>query len=295
MKRLFFLTLVLLAAVSCSVSRKLPAGYPSLPELPEKYAGRLEAVIYPTSVPGPSERRMFVYLPSDYCDSCARYPVLYVLHGARGDEMSWIVQGNVLPMIDSLRESGASGNMLVVFPNMNSYDSEADFAYSRHKGGIESFFEVDGCVESSFVKDVVGAVDSLFFTVQSKEGRALAGLSLGGMQTMYISASNPDIFGYVGIFSAPVHSALRKGPYSSFYDGIESKIDAQFSDPPFLYAVYVGKKDIYKSTMEKFCRELEKKAYRHEFHLDNGGHQWPQWTGFLYSFMESIPASMRAM
>jgi len=214
-----------------------------------------------------------------------RYPVIYLLHGARGDEASWITQGGLLPVLDSLLQDR---KILVVFPNMNSYDSENDFAKSRHKGALESFFEVDGAVETSFVRDVVGATDSLFRTIPEKEARAIAGLSLGGMQALYISASSPDTFGYVGIFSAPLHSALRNGPYSSFYKEIDGKIDAQFKNPPLLYHIYVGEKDIYKATMEKFCNELGKKGYEYSFFLDEGGHQWAQWQSFAGNFISEL-------
>jgi len=228
---------------------------------------------------------MYVYLPDGYNRNDKRYAVLYMLHGARGDEASWITQGEILPAIDSLFLKEKVTPILVVFPNMNSYDSEEDYAKSRHKGALESFFEVDGAVETSFVKDVVGAMDSLFRTIPDKEHRAIAGLSLGGMQAMYISASSPETFGYVGILSAPLHSALRHSQYSSFYDDIYVKIDKQFSNPPRIYNIYVGKKDIYKSTMEKFSNELNKRNYNCRLILDAGGHQWPQWRSFAEDFI----------
>lgn len=274
---------------SCSVTRRIPQDYPVLDsQYTSSRDGKLVSVTYPTSIPGPKERRMYVYLPREYSQDGEKYPVLYMLHGARGDEASWITQGEILPVIDSLFLKENVTPVLVVFPNMNSYDSEEDFAKSRHKGGIEAFFEVDGAVETSFMNDVVGAVDSLFRTIPDKDHRAIAGLSLGGMQALYISASAPDSFGYVGILSAPLHSALRRGPYSSFYDNVYEKIDRQFSNPPYVYNIYVGKKDIYKSTMEKFRNELDKRNYNCRLVLDYGGHQWPQWRSFAVDFIVSI-------
>jgi len=279
---------LLLFAVSCSVTRQIPADYPVLSKELANGSSKLVSVTYPSSEPGLSERRMYVYLPEAYDANLDRYPVLYMLHGARGDETSWITQGYILPKIDSLRSCGAVEQMLVVFPNMNSYDSDADFAKSRHKGALESFFEVDGVVETFFVNDAVSAVDSLFRTIPEKDSRAIAGLSLGGMQALYISASSPEIFGYVGILSAPLHSAIRKGQYSGFYKGLDAKIDAQFANPPQLYKIYVGKKDIYRKTMSKFSNELQTKGYNCEMLLDEGGHQWPQWTSFACDFMKRV-------
>jgi len=289
--RIRSLSLVLILSfltMSCSVSRMMPASYPVLPEENGGCRGTLKSLVYPTSVPGPSERRLYAYLPEGYDRSSERYPVLYLLHGARGDEASWITQGSILKSIDSLYAAGAVTGMIVVFPNMNSYDSESDYAKSRHKGGLESFFEVDGAVESSFVKDVVGGVDKQLRTIPSKEARALAGLSLGGMQTIHISAASPDTFGYVGVFSAPLHSALRKGPYSSFYGNLDANLKLQFGTAPPFYAIYVGKKDIYRSTMEKFSGRLKAAGHECFFRLDAGGHQWPQWTGFAVDFIKKF-------
>jgi len=282
-----------LLLVSCSTVRQIPSDYPVLPGEFRNFKGELKSVTYQTSIPGPVQRRLYVYTPGNYETSGKDYPVLYLLHGARGDEASWITQGNILPRIDSLMESGSMNEMLVVFPNMNSYESESDYAMSRHKGALESFFEVDGAVETSFVKDVVSAVDSQFRTDPRKDARAIAGLSLGGMQAMYISASNPGTFGYVGILSAPLHSVLRPGPYRNFYDNLDSKIEAQFADPPLLYSVYVGKNDIYRSTLEKFCKRMASKGYRCTFHLDEGGHQWPQWLSFISDFIADLDFKTR--
>jgi len=288
MRKIILAAVSIVLTVSCSVTRNIPANYPELEKEFRDYKGTLESVTYPTSIPGPQERRMYVYLPEGYHDSDKHYPVLYLLHGARGDEASWITEGRILPSIDSLWRSSAIKPMLIVFPNMNSYDSEEDYAKSRHKGALESFFEVDGAVETSFVKDVVGAVDSLYRTIPRKNARAIAGLSLGGMQTLYISASYPDTFGYVGILSAPLHSALQKGPYTSFYNYVEAKVVNQFVTAPVVYNIYVGKKDVYKSTMEDYREWMSSRDYECKLFLDEGGHQWPQWLSFVKGFMLEI-------
>lgn len=288
MKRLLSILTFALLVCSCSISRK--TAVTQYPEIGSefKHEGILESAFCPASIPGPHERRVYVYLPSDYYYNTEDYPVLYLLHGARGDEASWITQGNLLPTIDSLKNCGKIADMIVVLPNMNSYDSEEDYGKSRHKGALESFFEVDGAIETAFVKDIVGAIDSLYRTRAVKEGRAIAGLSLGGMQAIHISASNPDTFAYVGMLSSALHSFVRKGDYSSFYKNLESKQVAQFKNPPLLYAIYIGKKDIYKGTMEKYCKYLDENGYKHTFQISGGGHQWPEWTNYISSFMTEI-------
>lgn len=115
--------------------------------------------MYDCSVKGPGQRRMFVYLPGDYYENDTRYPVLYLLHGARGNELSWIVKGNLLGNIDSLTSSSMMKETIVVLPNLNQYKDDRDFGKSRLKSPVESFFETDGMVESAFMDDVVATID----------------------------------------------------------------------------------------------------------------------------------------
>ena len=208
---------------SCATHRFVTNSmYPQLSTSVE-YGGILEEQVCKCSVDGPTERRMLVYLPKTYYGSDKSYPVLYLLHGARGNELSWIEKGDLLHNIDSLNAAGLMREMIVVLPNVNQYDDDRDFNKSRIKGAVESFFETDGAVEAAFVSDVVNAVDSLYRTLPDKEHRAIAGLSIGAMQAMHISANSPDMFGYVGLFSAMVHPVLRKSNYSAFYKDFNDK------------------------------------------------------------------------
>ena len=286
--KLSLFVILLFVATSCSVTKSISSSYPEMPQEYRNYKGILRSVTYPTSVPGPKERRMYAYLPPDYDNSDTRYHVLYLLHGARGDEFSWITQGTILTLIDSLMTNGEMKPMIVVFPNMNSYDSDEDYAMSRHKGALESFFEVDGVVETSFVNDVVRSTDSLFRTIPEKKARAIAGLSLGGMQAIYISASSPSTFGQVGVFSAPLHSAIKQSPYSSFYKDIETKLDAQLTDTTLTYEVYVGSMDIYHGAMKKFSEKVNAKGIKCGFHEVKGGHEWRVWREFVRDFLNIL-------
>lgn len=273
---------------SCGASRyAMNAQFPVVDSGIE-YEGILEECMHDCSVEGPRQRRMYVYLPKDYYDTEDRFPVLYLLHGARGNELSWIHKGNILHNIDSLTSSSLMKETIVVFPNVNQYNSERDFGKSRLKGAIESFFETDGTVEAAFVNDVVSTVDSLYRTVPDKEHRAIAGLSIGAMQSMYISANSPSSFGYIGLFSSMVHPVLRKSDHSSFYRHLKAKMREQFVAPPELYYIMVGKTDIYYPRMMSFSRYLEKKGYPFEFYITEGGHQWYNWEKYSEIFMQSL-------
>lgn len=102
-----YLAVTILLLSSCTVSRRA-AAIAEYPKIDHNcgYKGILEECVYHCSVKGPSERRMLVYLPADYYETSTRYPVFYLLHGARGNETSWIMKGDLLQNIDSLTANG---------------------------------------------------------------------------------------------------------------------------------------------------------------------------------------------
>lgn len=280
--------LVAMLMTSCATHKYLAnSEYPRV-AANVRYDGVLEECTHKCSVEGPAERRMYVYLPKDYHLNNESYPVLYLLHGARGNELSWIEKGDLLYNIDSLTAAKSMREMIVVLPNVNQYDDERDFGKSRIKGAVESLFETDGCVEAAFVSDVVGTIDSLYRTIPDKSHRAIAGLSIGAMQAMYISANSPDMFDYVGVFSSMVHPVLRKSDYSSFYKNFKDKLRVQFAATPQLYSINIGKSDFYYPRMKAFTRYLERQGYVFEVSFVKGGHQWYTWEEFANLFMQRL-------
>lgn len=250
--------------------------------------GTLETVICKSSQSKLSERRMFVYLPEDYYNSDKSYPVMYLLHGARGTEVSWIEKGHLLQNVDSLIATGRVVPMIVVIPNTNQYDNDIDFRKSRPKPLGESVMEVNGTVEKLFVTDVVETVDSLYRTVPSKDGRAIAGLSIGALQSIYISANNPDMFDYVGLFSPMIKPVKHHGPDIAFYRDLKKKQAVQFADAPKLYWIMAGYWDIFCDSTQLFERYLRTKGYSHDYYLSPGGHSWKNWENYCNMFMEQL-------
>ena len=250
--------------------------------------GELTEIAQSSPGEGRPQKRILVYLPPGYDTSDKEYPVLYLLHGARGNETSWIKKGGILAAIDSLTMCGKMQETITVFPNMNQYDNEEDYADSRPKRAWESFFEMDGEAESLFIDDVVRLTDSLFRTIADKDHRAIAGLSLGGMQTIHISAANPDMFGYVGAFSPIVNSVVKHSGYSRFYKGIKKKFKEQFANPPRAYMIMIGRNDFLLPHIESFNNYLNEKDYPHEMYVSSGGHQWKNWRAYCIKLMEEL-------
>ena len=291
MKRLRYV-LILLAIIvaghSCSVSKYAAnSEYPALAPGCEPM-GDLREVFFSSTEPGMESRRAFVYLPDGYETGSERYPVLYLLHGARGNECVWINKARILRTIDSLTVCGAMLPTIVVFPNVNQYNGVRDYGKSRLKSALESFYEVDGTVEMRFVDDVVCGTDSLFRTVPDKAHRAVAGLSIGAMQSIHMSANFPDEFAYVGMFSPMVHSFLKPGPDNSFYRNLSRKQKAQFANPPSAYMVMIGRSDFFYPFIRSWSRKLDRKGYPHEFHSVSGGHEWYNWSDFCSEFLQRL-------
>lgn len=255
----------------------------------EGYAhqGIIEEVYYDCSVPGPTRRRMLVYLPRDYYENRQRYPVFYLLHGARGYETSWVRKGFVYETTDSLFRNGLATPCIVVMPNMNQYNNDRDFDNSRFKDAFESIFEVNGVVETAFMQDVVGAIDSLYRTIPDKAHRAIAGLSIGGWQSMWIALNNPDSFDYIGAFSPYCWGMSLPSSYRRrFYSGMYRKLKVQFQDPPKGYYLYAGKKDIMRPSTIRYHQILEQRNYRHDYFLYPGGHDWPE--GWIEEYQDML-------
>lgn len=288
LKNLLWLIVISFIACSCATSRntsdteyyKIDASY--------GYKGILEERFHECSAPGPSTRRMYVYLPADYYESDTRYPVFYLLHGARGNETSWIIKGNLLHQVDSLMACGKMEKTIIVLPNTNQHKDDKDYNKSRIKGAVEALFEVDGCVESAFVDDVVTTIDSLYRTIPQKQSRAIGGLSIGALQSIYISATHPDVFGYIGLFSPMRRPVFRYGDCSSLYKNLKGKHTVQFENPPQLYWVMIGKNDIFYLSTKSYCKYLDKHNYIYERLYSKGGHDWYNWIDYCNMFMERL-------
>ncbi len=292
---LFIVIAAVLLLSSCGVLRFAPKERwtPGPAIRPGEYQpqGLVEEHQYRCSVPGPTYRRMIVYMPADYHTSGKAYPVLYLLHGARGYETAWIRFGDVYHTADSLWQNSLARECIIVMPNVNQYNSDRDYEGGRFKDAYESILEVDGVVESAFVHDVVNVVDSLYRTLPGKENRAIAGLSVGAYQSIFFGANHPDIFGYIGAFSPYMWCMSLPNSYRRiFYHGLHKKLEKEFEDPPLGYYLYAGKKDIMRPSTRNYHRYMERKRYPHQYLVYPGSHDWINggWADELKDLMQKI-------
>ena len=248
--------------------------------------GTVQAVWYDSPTLN-MNRRMMIYLPPGYDQSRQKYPVFYLLHGSGGDETVWLEQGRAAQVLDNLIASGLAEPMIVVMPNGN-VDERAASSMSE-KGNVQPTFAhknwMDGKFEESF-NDIITWVDQNYRTRDTKRYRAIAGLSMGGYHSLYISANQPEDFAYVGLFSAAI-GRMDQGK-SKIYDDLEAKVVAQFKQRPRLYWIGIGKDDfLYKDNTE-YRQLLDKNRLRYTYHESGAGHEWANWRDYLVIFTQLI-------
>ena len=253
------------------------------------FEGIIEAVDYPSSEPQLTGRRMVVYLPADYYqDTLRRYPVFYLFHGARGNEKTWIDSADVFHRLDSLRHGGLAKDFILVMPNMNRYYGDREYNNGHCLPALRDFWLQDVEPERYFLHDVFAFTDRRYRTVVSKSGRAVAGMSNGALQALYLSANHPDTFDYVGLFSPYTYATFAAKYHQDVYGGLAWKLERQFSDPPAYYGIYIGKTDFFYPHILLYDKKLTRKGYPHCLVLAEGGHEWYNWIDFYTDFCQRI-------
>lgn len=258
-------------------------GHPLVYEAQDVPHGNVSAVWYDSPRVG-QKRRMMVYTPAGYDQGKQRYPVFYLLHGSGGDETAWLHQGQAAQVLDNLIASGQAVPMIVVMPNGNVDEQAAPGADQR--GLVTPTFAhkqwMEGSFESSFV-DIMEYVDRHYRTDKRQSRRAIAGLSMGGYHSLYISANQPKDFGYVGLFSAAIRP--MKGVESPIYDNLEQKLAVQFGQDLKLYWMAIGKDDFLYEPNRQYRELLDRGGHRYTYVESTGGHEWRNWRRYLAQFV----------
>lgn len=233
------------------------------------------------------ERRMTVYTPAGYETSGKRYPVLYLLHGMGGDEEAWISLGRTAQILDNLIAQGKAKPMIVVVPNGNASQEAAPGESSR--GMVPPTMQLPKTMEGSYEQafpEIVKFIDKNYRTIKSKSGRAIAGLSMGGFHSLHISKQYPDMFNYIGLFSAAIMP--NKEVSSLIYENMEEKLKVQFDKNPALYWIAIGKTDFLYKANEEYRKLLDEKGYKYTYYESDEGHIWKNWRIYLTEFVPML-------
>ena len=216
--------------------------------------GKVETVEYDSKTVG-AKRKMVIYTPPEFSKD-AKYPVLYLLHGAGDDETGWQKKGSANVILDNLYADKKPVPMIVVMPN--------GFARARGGQGRNSGFEDD------LLKDIIPYVESHYPVKPDREHRAIAGLSMGAGQSLSIGLKHLDTFAWIGGFSSGVRGA---NPVAD-PEAASKKLR--------LLWVSCGDKDRILDASKTFHTTLEEKKVPHIWHVDSGAHEWPVWKNDLY-------------
>lgn len=233
------------------------------------------------------DRRMTVYTPAGYETSGKRYPVFYLLHGMGGDENAWSELGRAAQILDNLIAQGKAEPMIVVMTNGNAdleaAPGESSLGYMPPTTRLGKTME--GSFETHF-PEVVKFIDKNYRTKANKKNRAIAGLSMGGFHSLHISKQYPDMFDYVGLFSAAIMPG--KNATSPIYKDMEGKLKLQFAKKPALYWIAIGKTDFLYKANREYRKLLDEKGYPYEYFENEDGHIWRNWRIYLTEFTPKL-------
>lgn len=250
-------------------------------------------------------RRAFIYTPPGYDTSTERYPVLYLQHGAGEDETGWSSQGRVGFIMDNLIAEGKARPMIIVMENGGG---SALFANNGTPSGGRSFLmgapatapaggapRAGGSPPASrpanrprfnnsqfeqiLLKEVIPMVDANYRTQADREHRAMAGLSMGGGQTLAIGLSHLDTFSAFGVFSG----AGRVDDIKTGYNGVFANAD-EFNKRVHAFYVSIGTTENMEGA-RAFHKALEGHGIRHAYFESEGtAHEWQTWRRSFYGF-----------
>ena len=231
-------------------------------------------------------RRLTVYTPAGYETSGKEYPVLYLLHGIGGDENAWSELGRAAQILDNLIAQGKAEPMLVVMTNGN-ISQEACPGETSEGFKVPTMMlpkTMEGSFETAY-PDVVNFIEKTYRVKKDKAYRAIAGLSMGGFHSLFISINHPDMFDYVGLFSAAVDQQQTdpKG-FPNVYVDRNAKIDKLFSKNPKLFWIGCGKTDFLYKNNADLRAYLDSKNHKYTYLETEGGHIWRNWRIYLTEF-----------
>ena len=245
--------------------------------------GTLEKVWYPSISLGLTHQ-MYVYTPAGYKESTGKFPVLYLLHGAGGDEDAWTTLGRTPQILDNLIASGKAKPMIVVMTNGNPGDAAAPGASPAKKvvsgQTAQGNAMGSGRFEESIVKDVIPFIEKNYKVAADKNNRAVAGLSMGGMQTLYLTNNYPEKFSYFGILSMGLMEN-RQGGNNTSADEKMKGLEKLKASQPKLYWIGIGKDDFLYANAQSLRKFLDDNKFKYEYLETTGGHTWPNWRIYL--------------
>ncbi len=219
---------------------------------------------------------MMVYTPPKY-NPAKKYPVLYLQHGYGENETGWVYQGHVGRIADRLLAEGKMKEMIIVMGNGMTQTDE-------QPGGFPRFTFID-----VLLKDFIPYVESHYNVYTDKWNRAMAGLSMGSMQTSITTLTNPDLFGYAGLFSGFLRMPFGAPGQEIPQPHLEILKDPEKFNKEFkVFYRAMGTEDQYFNAFDGDDKFLEGKGLNMIRETYPGGHDWTVWRRCIHSFLPKI-------
>ena len=237
-------------------------------------------------------RRIFVYTPPGYdADRETRYPVLYLQHGGGEDERGWPVQGRVGHIMDNLIAEKKAVPMLVVMERGYAQKpGEPEMPLRPPSGGgamPPDFGRMFAALDEVFIADLIPSIDATYRTRADRESRAMAGLSMGGMQTFVIGLKHLDTFAYLGGFSG-AGGGFGGGTFDAktAHGGVMADADAFNKKVRVLFlSIGTSENERFQSSVKGYRDALEKAGIKTRFYESPGtSHEWLTWRRSLREF-----------
>ncbi|TMI74296.1 MAG: esterase [Bacteroidetes bacterium] len=227
-----------------------------------------------------SWRQFYIYTPPAY-DSAVNtsYPVLYILHGGGEDERGWATQGKTDLILDNLIAAGKAKPMLVVMPDANIG------AGGFNASGIESSLKL---FQREMKESLIPFVEKNYRSLNNADNRAMAGLSLGGIHTLYTGINNTDMFSYLGVFSSGWIVPMMNDISDAQYSFLKNNTDKVNNSIKLFWISEGGKDDIAWKNGQIMLGKLDEMKIKYTYSEYPGGHTWPVWRNNLYNFAQLL-------
>ncbi len=213
-------------------------------------------------------RGLYIYTPPAYeTGQNIKYAVLYLLHGMGDTENTWTVVGRANVIVDNLIANDKARPLVIVMPYGHTPSAPSDM---RSIGNYAAF-------EKDLLEDVIPYVQSRYRVSSNPRDRAIAGLSMGGGQSLTVGLGNLELFGWVGAFSSAV-------PRGQQFDKLLAKPETINQSLKLLW-IGCGKKDFLFQQNQNLFKRLKAENIKHVAHITEGAHEWRLWRRYLNEFV----------
>ncbi|TDH23461.1 esterase family protein [Segetibacter sp. 3557_3] len=235
--------------------------------------GRVDSASYKSTTVG-TARKITIYTPPGYV-STKKYPVLYLLHGIGGDEKEWLNGGKPQVILDNLYANKRVEPMIVVMPNGRAMEDDRATGNIMAPDKVQAF----ATFEKDLLNDLIPFIEKNYPVYTDREHRAIAGLSMGGGQSLNFGLGNLDKFAWVGGFSSAPNT---KAPAELLPDPAKAKEKLK------LLFISCGDKDGLLRFSERTHTYLSENGVPHIYYIEPGVHDFKVWKNGLYMFSQLL-------